>query len=83
VIQAVEEFLSVRQPAVLVIASKQEQLGRIYETYLRREAVTIEGFGYRLAGTERIEPFAGSGRRTRAGSTGRALGLQINDLAGI
>ena len=48
VLQAVEEFLSVRQPAVLVIASKEPQLGRIYDTYLRREAATIESLGYRL-----------------------------------
>jgi len=57
VIQAIEEFLSVRQPQSLVIAAKDPQLGRIYDTYLRREATTIEGLGYRLASSEKVAPF--------------------------
>jgi hypothetical protein len=58
VVQAVEEFLEVREPGVLVIASKQEPLARIYETYLRREADLLQRLGYRMEEPERIEPFA-------------------------
>ena len=57
VIQAIEEFLSVRQPGTMVIVSNDEQLGRIYQTYLRREAAAIEKLGYRVEPAEHIEPY--------------------------
>jgi hypothetical protein len=57
VMQALEEFLDIRQPEVLVLVSKTEQLSRIYETYLRREAARIERLGYRLEGPARSDPY--------------------------
>ena len=57
VIQAVEEFLEVREPNVLIIAAKHDQLARIYEMYLRREAPALERLGYELEGRDRVEPF--------------------------
>jgi hypothetical protein len=57
VMQALEEFLDIRQPEVLVLISKTEQLSRIYETYLRREAARIERLGYRLEGPARSDPY--------------------------
>ena len=58
VMQALEEFLDIRQPDVLVLVSKTEQLNRIYETYLRREAARIERLGYVLDGPVRVAPYA-------------------------
>lgn len=57
VFQAVREFITVRQPELLVFATKQESLANIYQTYLRRENSTIEKLGYRLEGPQRVEPF--------------------------
>jgi hypothetical protein len=50
VMQAVEEFLNVREPGELVIVSKSEQLARIYETYLKRESGRLERLGYSFEG---------------------------------
>lgn len=50
VMHALEEFLDTRQPDILVLVSKTEQLNRIYEAYLRREAARIEQLGYVLEG---------------------------------
>lgn len=57
VMQAIEEFLEVRQPQVLVIVSKNEQLTRIYMSYLQREASRIERLGYSLEGSARVAPY--------------------------
>jgi hypothetical protein len=66
VMQAMEEFLDVRQPEVLVLVSKTEQLSRIYETYLRREATRIERLGYRIESPVQADPYAEfTLRRTR------------------
>lgn len=66
VMQALEEFLEVRQPDTLVLVSKAERLNRIYEAYLRREAERIEHLGYVLEGPVRVEPYAEfTLRRTR------------------
>lgn len=66
VMQAMEEFLDVRQPEVLVLVSKIEQLSRIYETYLRRDATRIERLGYRIESTAKADPYAEfTLRRTR------------------
>lgn len=58
VMQALEEFLDIRQPETVVLVSKTEQLNRIYETYLRREAARIERLGYKLSGPVRADPYA-------------------------
>jgi hypothetical protein len=58
VVQAIEEFLSVRQPQSLVIAAKEDRLGRIYETYLRREPKSIADLGYQLVSAEKVHPFS-------------------------
>ncbi len=64
--RAMEEFLGVRQPEVLLLLSKTEQLSRIYETYLRREAARIERLGYRIKGPVKTHPCAEfTLRRTR------------------
>jgi hypothetical protein len=57
VMQAVEEFLEIRQPDALVLVSKTEQLTRIYEVYLRREAARIERLGYVLKAPVRADPY--------------------------
>lgn len=57
VFQAVREFLEVRQPELVVFATKRESLAEIYQTYLRRERATIERLGYELEGPQRIEPY--------------------------
>jgi hypothetical protein len=57
VFQAVEEFVEVRQPETLVFATKRDELAGIYQTYLRREAATLEKLGYRLEGPHRVEPY--------------------------
>jgi hypothetical protein len=57
VFQAAEEFLSVREPELLIFATKREALARIYDTYLRREAETIEHLGYTLDGPIRMDPY--------------------------
>jgi hypothetical protein len=66
VMQAMEEFLDIRQPEVLVLGSKTEQLSRIYEIYLRREATRIERLGYRIKAPVNADPYAEfTLRRTR------------------
>jgi len=57
VFQAVQEFVEVREPDILVFASKREELVGIYQTYLRREAGTLERLGYQLEGPQRIDPY--------------------------
>jgi hypothetical protein len=58
VIQALEEFLDIRQPDELLLVSKTEQLTRIYDVYLRREAARMEHLGYLLEGSVRAEPYS-------------------------
>jgi hypothetical protein len=57
VFQAVREFLEVRQPELLVFATKREALADIYQTYLRRERSTIERLGYQVEGPQRVDPY--------------------------
>ncbi len=57
VFQAVEEFLAVREPDLLIFATKHDRLADIYRTYLRKEASTIQKLGYNLEGPHRIDPF--------------------------
>lgn len=57
VFQAVEEFVGVREPEILLFATKREQLAGIYQTYLRRESAVLEKLGYRLEGPEYVEPY--------------------------
>jgi len=53
----VREFVEVREPDVLVFATKRDELAGIYQTYLRRESSTLENLGYRLEGPHRVEPY--------------------------
>ena len=48
VFQAVEEFVSVRNPDTVIFVTKRADLAHIYETYLRRERTRIEELGYRV-----------------------------------
>ena len=57
VLHAVTEFVEVRQPDLLVFASKNERLANIYQTYLRRESATLDKLGYVLEGPQRVDPF--------------------------
>lgn len=57
VMQALEEFLAIRQPRMLVIVSKNDQLTRIYEAYLAREATRLDRIGYSLEGPIRVDPY--------------------------
>jgi hypothetical protein len=57
VLQAVTEFMQVREPDVLVFVTKKDKLANIYQTYLRRESATLEKLGYTLEGPHRVDPF--------------------------
>lgn len=57
VFQAVQEFMEVREPESVVFATKRDALAGIYETYLRKEAATLERLGYVLEGPQRVDPF--------------------------
>jgi hypothetical protein len=57
VLQSVIEFVQVREPGVLVFATKKDKLANIYQTYLRRESATLEKLGYKLEGPHRVDPF--------------------------
>jgi hypothetical protein len=46
--QAVAEFIEVREPEILVFATKRDELANIYQTYLRKWSARIEKLGYRL-----------------------------------
>lgn len=52
VFQAIEEFLTICQPQRLVFASKEEGLGRLYETYLARQDSNLRNLGYRSEQTK-------------------------------
>jgi len=58
VFQAVEEFLTIRQPERLVFASKEEGLGRLYEAYLSRQDSNLRSLGYRAEQTAKASPLA-------------------------
>ena len=57
VFQAVHEFLEVRNPELLVFATKRDSLAGIYQTYLRREQPEIERLGYQIEGPEKVSPY--------------------------
>jgi hypothetical protein len=57
VLQAVTEFVQVREPDIVVFATKKDKLANIYQTYLRRESATLEKLGYTLEGPHRVDPF--------------------------
>lgn len=57
VFQAVEEFIEVREPEMLVFATKRDELAKIYQTYLRKWSARIEELGYRLEGPIRVDPY--------------------------
>ena len=57
VFQAVEEFVSVRNPDRVVFVSKRDDMAHIYETYLRRERSRIEQLGYSLSEVQKVPPF--------------------------
>lgn len=58
VFQAVREFIETREPDVLIFVSKDEDLERIYDAYLRREKPALEAIGYRLEAPQHVEPYA-------------------------
>ncbi len=60
VFQAVREFLEVRNPELVVFATKRDSLAGIYQTYLRRESPEIERLGYRLEGPGNVRRIAPS-----------------------
>ncbi len=57
VFQAVKEFTETREPEILVFIAKDEDLAAIYETYLRREASSLQELGYRLEGPHKVDPY--------------------------
>jgi hypothetical protein len=48
VLQAATEFVGVRQRELLVFATENDRLAKIYRTYLRRESAPLETLGYQL-----------------------------------
>jgi len=57
VFQSVEEFVGVREPEIVVFATKRDKLAGIYQTYLRKESATLRELGYELEGPVRVDPF--------------------------
>ena len=57
VFSAVEEFLGVREPELVVFATKRDKIAGVYGTYLRKESRKLSDLGYRLEGPRRIDPF--------------------------
>ena len=57
VFQAIREFIDTREPEVLVLVAKDEDLASVYETYLRRERRAIEEPGYQLEDPHRVDPY--------------------------
>ncbi len=57
VFQVVKEFTETREPEILVFIAKDEDLAAIYETYLRREAASLQELGYRLEGPHKVDPY--------------------------
>ena len=57
VFAAVREFVETRQPDVMLLFAKDEDLSRIYAAYFRKEQAGIEALGYRLSGPERVDPY--------------------------
>jgi hypothetical protein len=48
VFHSVREFLEVRQPMRLVFASKAQDLGELYDEYLKRQDTTLAQMGYKM-----------------------------------
>jgi hypothetical protein len=48
VFRSVREFLEVRQPMTLVFASNAQDLGELYDDYLKRQDTTLAGMGYKM-----------------------------------
>jgi hypothetical protein len=48
VFHSVREFLEVRQPMRLVFASKAQDLGELYEAYLKRQDTMLAQMGYEM-----------------------------------
>jgi hypothetical protein len=48
VFQAVTEFLEVRQPMTLLFASEAQDLGELYDEYLKRQDTTLAQMGYEM-----------------------------------
>jgi hypothetical protein len=48
VFQAVRGFLEVRQPMTLLFASEAQDLGELYEAYLKRQDTTLAQMGYEM-----------------------------------
>jgi hypothetical protein len=48
VFQSVREFLEVRQPMTLVFASNAQDLGELYDEYLKRQDTTLAQMGYKM-----------------------------------
>ena len=57
VFQAIREFIEVRQPELMLIVAKDEDLAGIYRTYLRREKSALENLGYKLEEPQQINPY--------------------------
>ncbi len=51
------EFLETREPEAIVFATEHEGLPHIYETYLKRERLTLEAMGCVVGPAERIDPY--------------------------
>ena len=57
VFQAIREFIETREPELMVIVAKDEDLAGIYRTYLRREKSALENLGYKLEEPQQINPY--------------------------
>jgi hypothetical protein len=57
VFQAVREFIEVRQPAMVVFATKRDELAGVHEAYLKREQAALQELGYELGQPQRVQPY--------------------------
>jgi hypothetical protein len=57
VFHAVQEFLEVRQPQELTFASKNEAMGKLYESHLKRNTRVLSDLGYEVAPAAKMSPF--------------------------
>lgn len=57
VFQAVREFIGVREPEILIFATKRDELAGIYRTYLRKESGRLKELGYEVEGPHHADPY--------------------------
>lgn len=50
VFQAINEFVGVREPEILIFATERDELAGVYRTCLRKESAQLKELGYEIEG---------------------------------